>query len=155
MARLARSGRIAAAIAIVWGLGAGILSVAWALGSDIALDQLGTRIQEQAREREPAFVAMIAGSATARFLVAVLGFALLIGPARGWSRRPLLVLGYLGGAGLTIYGIAGMIQAALAKTGVIATPSSMGEDAVIWYLLVWEPLWLVAGLALLVATGGF
>ncbi|HEV2529343.1 MAG TPA: DUF3995 domain-containing protein [Thermomicrobiales bacterium] len=157
MSRRRQIPRIAALVAIGWGIGTGLLSVAWAMGSDLGVNTLGTRIQEQAREREPAFIATVGASAVARLLVAVLGAALLAGLTGRHlvPRRVLLALGYAGGAGLTLYGAAGITQAALALAGVIDIPPSMGEHAVRWYLLLWEPLWLVAGFALLAAADGY
>ncbi len=151
---LNRAGQIAAVVVIIWGIGTGLLSIGWALGSDLGLDTLGTRIQEQAREREPGFIATVWLSAGARLLVAALGAALLAAlVGRGQlPRLVLLMTGYAGGGGLALYGLAGMVQAALAATGLITVPASMGEHAVRWYLLLWEPLWLIAGLALLVST---
>lgn len=140
---------------IVWGMGTGLLSVYWATGGTVGLDQLGVRIQEQATARESSFMAMIWLSAVARLAYAALGMAL----AQPWGeilpRRVLLTLGWLGGGGLALYGLAGIAQAALVMAGFIDTPVSMGDAAVPWYLLLWEPLWLIGGIAGLIATLGF
>lgn len=153
--RAARIGRQAAVVTMAWGVTTAALTASWALGGTLGLDQLGSRIQEQAVDRETGFVAMIWLSAVGRLLVAALGLSLWFGRERSVPRRALLAVGWLAGLGLTLYGVAGIGQAALALGGAIATPASMGEAAVPWYLFLWEPLWLTGGLSLLVATAGY
>ena len=153
--RVARIGRWAAILTIVWGVATAALTASWALGGTLGLHQLGTRIQEQALDRETSFVAMIWLSAVGRLLVTGLGFALWFGRDRSIPRPILLTAAWLAGFGLTLYGVTGMIQAALALGGAISTPASMGEAAVPWYLFVWEPLWMIGGLSLLIATAGY
>ena len=67
-------------------------------------------------------------------------------------RRLLLVAGWATGLLLTLYGGMGLVSAALAEAGVTeaADPATLR-----WYLLLWEPYWLVGGLLFLAATWDF
>jgi len=40
-------------------------------------------------------------------------------------------------------------------TGLRSIPDAMGDDAVIWYLVVWEPFWILGGVLFLLTAWGF
>jgi hypothetical protein len=54
-------------------------------------------------------------------------------------------LTFLLGAGLLLYGLANGAQHALMAMGVVAAPETVGETAVRWHLLLWDPVWIAGG----------
>ena len=150
--RLATVRRWAGAGGAIWGAAFGLLSLYWALGGRVGLHQLGTGIQEQVAHPTTGFTISLWASVVAKAIACLLGIALMVPLDRIVPRWLLLIAGWAGGIGLTLYGLAGITQAALIVIGVIDAPSSMGADAAPWYLGVWEPTWLTGGLLFLAAV---
>ncbi len=150
-----RAGNWAAYAAAVWSFGFALVSFYWALGGTFGIGTLAQTIQDVARDGDQAMLAAtwITG------LLKVVGGLLMLSLVQPWgsrlSRRLRIVLGYLAGVGLALYGAAGFVEKLLMKLGVIDVPDSLGEDAVRWYLLLWEPFWLLGGVLFLAATRRF
>lgn len=142
----------AGAGAAIWGGGFGLLSLYWTLGGRWGLHHLGTGIQDQVAHPTTEFTLSLWASVVAKAVAGLLGIALMMPLDRVVPRWLLLIAGWIGGIGLTLYGLAGITQAALVVIGMIDAPSSMGEDAARWYLGLWEPVWLVGGLLFLAAV---
>jgi hypothetical protein len=71
---------------------------------------------------------------------------------RHLPRRALRTAAWLGGALLLLYGGASWIQHGLMEAGVVDTPETLGEEAVRWHLLLWDPWWVLGG-ALFLSAG--
>jgi hypothetical protein len=141
--------------AATWTFAHAGLSLNWFLGGDLGVDQLGVRLQEEAASRQASFLVQLWAAVLIKVLAGLLALALVRPWGRRVPRRLLLVGTWGAGIGLGLYGIAGMVQAGLAQAGVIGVPPSMGEDAAIWYLSLWEPLWLIGGMLFLLAAGAY
>jgi hypothetical protein len=76
-------------------------------------------------------------------------FAVIVASSR---RRTLANLLLAVAAALLLYGVANTTQHALMVAGTVETPDALGETAVRWHLLLWDPIWLLGGL-LFAATG--
>ena len=74
---------------------------------------------------------------------ALLALALVRPWGRSLPRRALLVAGWGTGAFLTLYGGAGIVTSALVELGLT---EATDPTTVRWYLLLWEPIWLLGGL---------
>ena len=107
-------------------------------------------IQENVREGDLSFALMNWVGVIAKCVWAGLAWW-MVRRVRRW-RRAVLGLSWATGVVLALYGAAGTIEKALMQFGVRAVASSIGEDALIWYLLVWDPYWLLGGLLFLAAT---
>ncbi len=98
-------------------------------------------------------------SAWGATLVKIIGVVFAIALARrpGWPlpRRPLLILGWLGAAVLTVYGALNMIGAPLALTSSIDVGPDNDRYALSWHLGLWDPLFLVWGILLGIAVRHF
>jgi hypothetical protein len=131
--------------ACAWAFGHASLSLYWAAGGTAGLGTLSEGIQEMALARDPSLVALVWLVAVLKILAGLLALAL----ARPWGRRlpqrPLRVLAWLGGAGMTLYGVAWIVQGALVSLGVVGSAASV-EPAFWWYLFLWAPVWLLGGL---------
>ena len=54
--------------------------------------------------------------------------------------------------GLALYGAVNLAVFALMALGAREVPASVGDDAVVWYLALWEPLWILGGAPFLAAA---
>jgi hypothetical protein len=135
--------------ATVWGAIFTLVSVYWGLGGRIGVEQLGATIQDEVARGEALFWLVFWLGATAKAVWTAIGWALWRARRR---IRPLLWLGWATGIGLTLYGGANWFSALAMQAGVIDVRAGIGEDALIWYVALWEPYWLLGGLLFLRAT---
>lgn len=59
------------------------------------------------------------------------------------------------GALYALYGLAGSAEKLLMAMGAIEFPDGSGENAVIWHLVVWEPVWMLGGALFLLTAWRF
>jgi hypothetical protein len=86
------------------------------LGGTLGLDTVGGEIEEQARERSAAALAVLAVTLVAK--LAAGGLAPALASSRTEGERSLITLGFVGGAGLALYGGVLVIAGTLALAGV-------------------------------------
>lgn len=141
--------RRSAIAAFAWALVFGLVSMYWAAGGTIGESTLSRSIQDMAERREPAFVATLWGTAAAKVLGGLLPLALAFGWWRGVPRRLLLILCWVGGVLLVLYGLGDMIRATLVIGGAIEVESPVDRDIARWYLLLWGPVWVAGGVCFL------
>lgn len=138
--------------AAAWAFAFALVSVAWALGSDLGATTLARSIEEQARERSGAFVATLWVTALLKALAGAIALSL----EQRWGERVPRWLRLTGAWGaavvLTLYGLAGIVEKVLWKTGARAIPPSFGADRVDWYLFFWDPVWLLGGILFTIAA---
>jgi hypothetical protein len=124
----------------------------WAAGGTVGLDTVGGAIEELARDRDPAGLALGIGAGVLKVGGAVLALALV----RPWGRRvPRRLLGgvaWAAGVGLTLYGGLLVAVGALVLAGVIRPAGSVDRMALRWHVLLWDLWFLVWGLLLSVAA---
>jgi Protein of unknown function (DUF3995) len=119
------------------------------LGGTLGLDTVGGEIEEQARERSAAALAVLAVTLVAK--LAAGGLAPALASSRTEGERSLITLGFVGGAGLALYGGVLVIAGALALAGV-GDSSGRDEYALRWHVFFWDPWFLVWGVALALAA---
>src|SRR5690606_21070594 len=92
-------------------------------------------------------------------LLKVAGGVVALATCQRWGhrlpRRPLLLLVGAIGVVYALYGLAGFVEKVLMATGVIDIPDAFGEGAVVWYLLLWEPCWMLGGVLFLLTAWRF
>jgi Protein of unknown function (DUF3995) len=116
----------------------------WLLGGTLGLDTVGGEIEEQARERSAAALAVLSLTLVAK--LAAGGLALALAGSRPAGRRST-TLGLVGGAGLALYGGVLVIAGGLALAGV-GDSSGRDEYALRWHVFFWDPWFFVWGVAL-------
>ena len=141
--------------AAVWAVLFAAYSIYGALGGELGVDQLARDIREDAEARESGFVAELWVAGALKLVAAALALALAFRLGQSPRSRVLLIAGWLLAAGLLIYGAANMVQFGLMKAGAISTPDSVGDYAVDWYLFLWEPIWLIGGIAFAAAAWSY
>jgi len=128
------------------------ISVHWLLGGTVGINTLANVIQEAAAENDRDFRIMTWVTVELK----VLGGLLALATIRPWGRvipRRVLLAGLVAaGVLLTLYGVAGFVEKALMLSGVIDIPASMGEGPARWYLVLWEPWWILGGVLFLLTA---
>jgi hypothetical protein len=150
-ARAASPPRWVAYAASAWAFGHASLSVYWAVGGTAGLGTLSEGIQEMALARDPSLVALVWVVAGLKILGGLLALALVRPWGRRLPQRPLRVLAWLGGIGMTLYGVAWLVQGALVALGLMGNLDAV-ESAFWWYLFLWAPVWLLGGVLFLLAA---
>jgi Protein of unknown function (DUF3995) len=133
-----------ALVAAVLAFASAAVTAFWLLGGTLGLDTVGGEIEEQARERSAAAVAVLAVTLVAK--VAAGGLALALADSRTRGKRSVITLGYVGGAGLALYGGVLVIAGALGLAGV-GDSSGRDEYALRWHVFFWDPWFFVWGVA--------
>jgi Protein of unknown function (DUF3995) len=146
--RLARHNP-AAALAAVLAFASAAVTAFWLLGGTLGLDTVGGEIEEQARERSAATIALLALTLLAK--LAAGGLALALAATHERPKRLLIRLGLVGGVGLAIYGGVLVIGGALALAGV-GDSSGRDEYALRWHVFFWDPWFFAWGVALALAA---
>ena len=121
----------------------------WLLGGTLGLDTVGGEIEEQARERSAAALAVLAVTLVAK--LAAGGLALALAGSRTAGKRSVITLGFVGGAVLVLYGGVLVIAGALGLAGV-GDSSDRDEYALRWHVFFWDLWFFVWGIALALAA---
>lgn len=149
-----RRGDRAAYAACAWALVFAAINAYWGLGGTVGLGTLGPAIAELARD--PWFVALgVWGVGVLKVLAGLLALALVRPWGRRLPRRLLLVAAWGLGAGMSLYGGALLVQHGLMLAGVIRIPAGLGWTATVWHIVLWDPWWLLGGVAFAVAARRF
>jgi Protein of unknown function (DUF3995) len=139
-----------AACALAW-LSA-VPSLYWALGGTAGLDTVGGAIEELARTRDPAGIALGLGAGVLKVAGGLLALALVRPWGRAIPRLLLLGAAWTASAVLTAYGGLLVAVRALVLVGLISPSGPVDRTALRWHVLLWDLWFLVWGLLLGVAT---
>ena len=146
-----RSAREPAVAAAGLAFASAAVSAYWTLGGTLLLDTVGGAIEELARDRSPASIALGATTVLLKVAAGSLALALLGLPAVGLRRRGVLVANGVASAVLTVWGAANVAAGALVLAGVVLPSADVDRHALRWHVFVWDLWFLVQGLALAVA----
>lgn len=130
-------------------------SAYWAMGGSAGLDELGGKLAELARQRDPTLIAVVWVTVVLKAGVATFGLALVQPWGRRLPSRLLLTASWGATAVLVSYG------ALLVCVQLVILLSGGQPDAPIdrkpfyWHLFLWDPWFLLWGLLLGSATWAF
>ena len=147
----ARAAYAACALALLYA----VPSFYWALGGTGGLDTVGGAIEELARTRDPAGVALGIGAGLLKVAGGLLALALVRPWGRAIPRRLLLGAAWAASMALTAYGGLLVTVGALVLTGVLRPSGPVDRTALRWHVLLWDLWFLVWGLVLGVAAWHF
>jgi hypothetical protein len=125
-----------------------IPSFYWAAGGTSGLDTVGGAIEELARARDPAGVALGVGAGVLKVAGAVLALALVRPWGRRVPRRLLSGVAWAASVVLTLYGGLLVAVGALVLAGVIRPAGPVDRTALRWHVLLWDLWFLIWGLLL-------
>lgn len=135
-----------------WSLLFGLVSLYWAAGGTVGISTLAQSIQDAAKDGDDTL--LIATLITGMLKIAGGLLALISLRPVGDRRIRAVLLVLLWGIGVlySLYGLLGLVEKALMAVGVLDVPSGLGEDAVVWYLVLWEPYWILGGVLFLLTA---
>jgi Protein of unknown function (DUF3995) len=132
--------------AAVLAFGSAAVSLYWTLGGTFLLDTLGGTLEDLARERSGAALAL----GILVVLVKIAGGFLALALVRPWGARfvprLLLFLGTVGSTLLTLYGGVYVLVGGLVLADVITPSEPVNHHTMRWHVFVWGPL--VSGLGI-------
>jgi hypothetical protein len=132
-----------------------VVSFYWAFGGTAGVDTLGGRLEERARDGDPALLWLAGVAGVLKVGGAVVALAL----ARPWGRvvprRLLLVVAWGGAVVLVAYGGLYVVAGALALAGVVEVAGAEDRVALWWHVLVWDLWFLLWGVLLGLAARSF
>lgn len=141
--------------AAIWAFVFALISFYWAAGGTFGADTLARGIEEQSRDPDATFLATVWATGVLKAITGLIALAMVQGRGARIPRWFLLLGAWTAGIIFTLYGIAGIVEKLLWETGVRDVPASFGDDRVRWYLLFWDPFWLLGGLLFLIAASQF
>jgi hypothetical protein len=127
------------------------VSLYWTVGGDALLDTVGGAIEDLARDRSPAAVAVGTAAVLLKVVAGALALALARLPVRGLRRRAVLVANGAASALLCVWGGANVVVGALVLGGAITASADADRRALRWHVFVWDLWFLLWGLALAAA----
>jgi hypothetical protein len=154
--RQATSAAWAGYAACAWAFVFAGLSFYWASGGTAGGDTIGPAIAKPVAAGDPGWIALLWVTGLLKVLIGLLALALVRPWGRLVPRRLLLLTAWTACAVMALYeGAASWIQHGLMATGIIGIPAGLGETALRWHLVLWDPWWLVGGLLLGIAAWGY
>ena len=139
-----------AACALAWPYA--VPSLYWALGGTAGLGTVGGAIEELARTRAPAGIALGLGAGVLKVAGGLLALALVRGWGRAIPRRLLGGAAWAASVVLTAYGGLLVAVGALVLTGLVSPSGPVDRTALRWHVLLWDLWFLAWGLLLGVAA---
>lgn len=123
-------------------------SLYWVLGGTALLDTLGGVIEERARARDRTLLVVTWATVMVKAMGGLLPLALVQPWGRRLPSRLLRFTAWTGAICLVLYGALQTLTVGLAYFGAIEFTGPIDERALRWRLLLWEPWFLVWGIAL-------
>ncbi len=138
--------------ACVWGLAFAAISLYWGIGGSLGLDTLGGSLESLAKAHDRIILIAVWVTGFLKFLGSLLALALAGTWTARLSRRPVIVLGAVAAATLTLYGGILVVSEALVTIGAIKPTQPVDWKPLLWHLYVWDLSFLVWGILFGVAT---
>ena len=141
--------------ACLWAVAFGLLSFVWAAGGELGLSTLAHSIQDAARDGDEAMRRTTIITGVLKIAAGLLAL---------WTLRPVggrrlraVGLSLLWGCAIlfALYGVLGFFEKLLMGVGVLEVPDGLGEDVVWWYVVLWEPVWILGGVLFFMTAWSF
>ncbi|PPF77769.1 DUF3995 domain-containing protein [Pseudoclavibacter sp. Z016] len=144
--RSRNAARILVLAAAVIGVVHAAFSASWALGGTWLLSTIGAIAVEFSR-REPLESGLLLGTVALVKLLAALIPVALDAQRMPWPRVWRAIC-WVGGPGIVLYGLVNIVASGAVLLGVLVPEGGYDRDAMIGHALLWDPLFLLWGLAL-------
>ncbi|WP_228502155.1 DUF3995 domain-containing protein [Pseudoclavibacter sp. VKM Ac-2867] len=145
-----RHSRSAARMLVLAAAAIGVVHAAfsayWALGGTWLLSTIGAIAVEFSR-REPLESGLLLGGVALVKLLAALIPVALDAQRMPWPRVWRAIC-WVGGPGIVLYGLVNIVASGAVLLGILVPEGGYDRDAMIGHALLWDPLFLIWGLAL-------
>ncbi|VXC45071.1 DUF3995 domain-containing protein [Pseudoclavibacter sp. 8L] len=145
-----RHSRSAARMLVLAAAAIGVVHAAfsayWALGGTWLLSTIGAIAVEFSR-REPLESGLLLGGVALVKLLAALIPVVLDAQRMPWPRVWRAIC-WVGGPGIVLYGLVNIVASGAVLLGILIPEGGYDRDAMIGHALLWDPLFLIWGLAL-------
>ena len=139
------SATVLAVAAAVLAFASAAVSVYWTLGGTALLDTVGGAIEELARTRTAAGIALVMGAVAAKVIAGLLALTLVRASVRRWW---VAALNGAASVALVLWGGGNVVLGGLVLTGAIVPSTPVDEHALRWHVAVWDLWFLVWGVCL-------
>lgn len=150
MVKSTRSTRTAARILVLGAAAIGLVHAAfsayWALGGTWLLSTIGAVAVEFASRAPLESGLMLGAVALMKALAALIPVA--VDARRMPAPRSWRAICWVGGPGIVLYGLVNIVVSGAVLLGILAPEGGYDRDAMIGHALLWDPLFLLWGLAL-------
>ena len=129
--------------ACAWAFAFAAMSAYWAAGGTLGLRVISPEVVSFARNSW--FVPLLWGVVAAKMLLGLLALTLVRPwgwPVPGWA----LLAAWGAGILMALHGGANLFVRGLMAAGVMDTPQSMHSTTAFWYLVFWDPWFLLGGI---------
>ena len=140
----------AAWVACVWALLFALMSFYWALGGELGVNTLGSGIQSLAHD--PGFIAIVWLTGVAKIIGGLFALTLIYPWPRWLPPIWKLILAWIGGVGLALYGGVPLVIEGLVLGGAIRVSGPVDWEGLRWHVWLWDPWWLLGGILFLLAA---
>lgn len=144
--RTRRTARTLVLVAAATGLVHAGFSAYWALGGTWLLSRIGAIAVEFANRAPLESGLMLGAVAVAKALAALIPVA-VEAQRVPWPRLWRAIC-WVGGPGIVLYGLVNIVASGAVLLGVLVPDGGYDRDAMIGHALLWDPLFLIWGLAL-------
>ena len=131
------------------------VSAYWGLGGTWLLDTVGGSLAEAGRRRDVGLIAIVWLTVVLKLVAAALGLAVVYhwspGSRRPYRPRLIRTPAWIAAAILTGYGAVLTSVGLLLQGGVFSIPADADHRALRWHAFLWDPWFLVWGVALATA----
>lgn len=124
------------------------ISVYWALGGTWLLDTIGGALEARGRAGDPLLLTVIWGTVGLKLITAIVGLLAVSPEVIGFWRRIVRFIAWSAAAILVAYGGVLTLVGLLVQASVIPIEPDADQAALAWHAYVWDPWFLLWGLAL-------
>lgn len=133
----------------VWAVFFGGLNIYWTFGGRWLTNHLGESLQTSIAENDQELLIANTVGGIGKLGLGALAIVTILPVARRIPPKLLAFLLLAPGVFMLLYGFANWSIVTAAMLDIIAMPSSIGEAQLSWYFWLWEPLWMIGGVLML------
>lgn len=132
----------------IWAVLFGGLNLYWTIGGRWLTDRLGQSLQDGIAENDQQLMLANTAGGIGKLMLGAIAIVSILPLAQRPPRLLLSLALIVPAVGMFFYGLLNWSIATAALLGIIETPASVGEDALPWYVGLWEPIWMLGGVLL-------
>ena len=133
----------------IWAILFGGLNLYWTFGGRWLTEFLGASLQQGIADNDQQLMIANTIGGIGKFGLGAVAILTILPAAKRVPHWLMTLVTFGSGVLLVLYGLANWSIVSLAMMNLIDVPSSIGEDQLPWYFWLWEPLWIIGGVLLI------